>query len=104
AEDGIRDFHVTGVQTCARPICPFQVALDTATAQWRQADVLASQAQADFDRAQRLVSTGAVSRKTYDDAASMRRARLAQAQAAKRSEERRAGTAASARGAPSHDT
>ncbi|ARP79298.1 efflux transporter periplasmic adaptor subunit [Bordetella genomosp. 6] len=62
---------------------PFQVALDTATAQWRQADVLASQAQADFDRAQRLVSTGAVSRKTYDDAASMRRARLAQAQAAK---------------------
>src|SRR5690606_40858395 len=23
AEDGIRDFHVTGVQTCALPICPF---------------------------------------------------------------------------------
>src|SRR5207302_3793490 len=22
AEDGIRDFHVTGVQTCALPICP----------------------------------------------------------------------------------
>src|SRR5690606_40460110 len=23
AEDGIRDFHVTGVQTCALPICNF---------------------------------------------------------------------------------
>src|SRR5690606_40798617 len=23
AEDGIRDFHVTGVQTCALPICTF---------------------------------------------------------------------------------
>src|SRR5690606_39615664 len=25
AEDGIRDFHVTGVQTCALPICPLIV-------------------------------------------------------------------------------
>src|SRR5690606_40421307 len=25
AEDGIRDFHVTGVQTCALPILPFGV-------------------------------------------------------------------------------
>src|SRR5436309_12411789 len=24
AEDGIRDFHVTGVQTCALPICELQ--------------------------------------------------------------------------------
>src|SRR5690606_40739317 len=24
AEDGIRDFHVTGVQTCALPICSFE--------------------------------------------------------------------------------
>lgn len=62
---------------------PFQVALDTATAQLRQAEVLASQAQADFDRAKRLVSTGAVSRKTYDDAVSERSAREAQVQAAK---------------------
>lgn len=62
---------------------PFQVALDTATAQLRQAEVLASQAQADFDRAQRLVATGAVARKTYDDAVSARSARQAQVQAAK---------------------
>src|SRR5690606_40754428 len=27
AEDGIRDFHVTGVQTCALPICVFQAQL-----------------------------------------------------------------------------
>ena len=57
---------------------PFQVALDTAVAQLRQAEVLASQAQADFDRAERLVATGAVARKTYDDAASARNARQAQ--------------------------
>src|SRR5690606_39643742 len=25
AEDGIRDFHVTGVQTCALPIYPFSL-------------------------------------------------------------------------------
>lgn len=62
---------------------PFQVALDTATAQLRQAEVLAGQAQADFDRAEHLVATGAVSRKSYDDAASTRSARQAQVQAAK---------------------
>ncbi|EYS92817.1 transporter [Cupriavidus sp. SK-4] len=62
---------------------PFQVAMDTAAAQLRQAEVLASQAQADLDRAERLVSTGAVSRKTYDDAVSARSARQAQVQAAK---------------------
>lgn len=62
---------------------PFQVALDTAMARLRQAEVLASQAQADFDRAERLVSTGAVSGKTHDDAASARSARQAQVQAAR---------------------
>src|SRR5690606_40860270 len=30
AEDGIRDFHVTGVQTCALPICPSEIAAKTA--------------------------------------------------------------------------
>lgn len=62
---------------------PFQVALDTAAAQLRQAEALASQAQADFDRAQRLVATGAVSRKTYDDAVSARNARHAEILVAK---------------------
>src|SRR5690606_41030523 len=29
AEDGIRDFHVTGVQTCALPIFPHETSLRT---------------------------------------------------------------------------
>src|SRR5690606_40231292 len=28
AEDGIRDFHVTGVQTCALPILPYDIVLE----------------------------------------------------------------------------
>lgn len=62
---------------------PFQVALDTAVAQLRQAEVVARQAQADFDRVQRLVASGAVSRKNFDDAVATRNAQRAQVQAAK---------------------
>ena len=45
--------------------------------------MLTAQAQSDFERAERLVSTGAVSRKTYDAAVSARNARQAQVQVAK---------------------
>src|SRR5690606_8671550 len=38
AEDGIRDFHVTGVQTCALPIAGFQVMAPGEAAAW--ADVV----------------------------------------------------------------
>lgn len=62
---------------------PFQIALDTATAHLSQAEVLAGQAQADFERAERLSSTGAVSRKTHDDAVSARNASQARVNAAK---------------------
>src|SRR5690606_40076726 len=31
AEDGIRDFHVTGVQTCALPILGRKISVDSAT-------------------------------------------------------------------------
>lgn len=62
---------------------PFQVALDNALAQLRQAEVLARQAQADAARTERLVDTGAVSRKLHEDAQSARNARLAQVQAAR---------------------
>ncbi|WHQ45318.1 efflux RND transporter periplasmic adaptor subunit [Alcaligenes faecalis] len=62
---------------------PFQVALDTATAQLRQSEVLAKQAQDDLNRVQRLVETGAVSRKQYDDALATRNAQQAQVQVAK---------------------
>ena len=61
---------------------PFQVALDQATAQLRQAEALPGQAQADVERAERLAPTGAVSRKTHDDAVSAHSARQAQVQAA----------------------
>lgn len=61
----------------------FQVALETAEAQLRQTEALASQAKRDFERASRLVTNGAVSRKTYDDAVSTRNARQAEVQAAK---------------------
>lgn len=62
---------------------PFQVALDTATAQLRQSEVLAKQAQDDLNRVQKLVETGAVSRKQYDDALATRNAQQAQVQVAK---------------------
>ncbi len=64
---------------------PFQVALDTATAQLRRAEALAKQAQSDLDRSQKLVETGAVSRKNYDDALAARNAQQAQVQVAKAS-------------------
>jgi gold/copper resistance efflux system membrane fusion protein len=59
------------------------VALDTATAQLRQSEVLAKQAQDDLSRVQKLVETGAVSRKQYDDALATRNAQQAQVQVAK---------------------
>ncbi|MCX5465250.1 efflux RND transporter periplasmic adaptor subunit [Alcaligenes parafaecalis] len=62
---------------------PFQVTLDTATAQLRRAEVLSKQAQDDLNRAQKLVETGAVSRKQYDDALATRNAHQAQVQVAK---------------------
>src|SRR5690606_40626194 len=36
AEDGIRDFHVTGVQTCALPISPVRPSLERADADAEQ--------------------------------------------------------------------
>lgn len=62
---------------------PFQVAVDTAAAQLRQAEVLLAQARADLERAQRLAPSGAVSRKVHDDAQSRLHERQAQVQAAK---------------------
>ncbi|AFK54085.1 secretion protein HlyD [Tistrella mobilis KA081020-065] len=62
---------------------PFQVAVETAEAQLRQAEVLLAQAEADFERAEKLVPNGTISRKSYDDALAKRRERQAQVQAAK---------------------
>lgn len=62
---------------------PFQVALQNAEAQLQRTEVLLSQAEADLDRSQRLAPTGAISKKTYDDALSRKRERQAQVQEAR---------------------
>lgn len=56
---------------------PFEVALEAAIAQQKQAQSLLDQAEADYDRAQRLAPSGAIARKTLDDAAAIRRQRRA---------------------------
>ncbi|HEX7740918.1 MAG TPA: efflux RND transporter periplasmic adaptor subunit, partial [Sphingobium sp.] len=62
---------------------PFQVAVDQAAGNLAQAEAQAAQAQADFARAERLIATGAISRKEYDAAVAQRRAGLASTQAAR---------------------
>ena len=60
---------------------PFQVALDQAQAQLRQAQASATLAESNFTSSEQLVATGAISRKTYDDALAQRNAARAQVQA-----------------------
>lgn len=60
---------------------PYQVALDQAQAQLQQARAGATLAESNFLRAQQLVSTGAISRRAYDDAVAQRSAARAQVQA-----------------------
>jgi len=62
---------------------PFQVALDAALAQLRQAEVQLAQAEADFSRAERLAPNGAVSARALETAQSTQRERQAQVQAAR---------------------
>lgn len=62
---------------------PFEVALETAQAQLRQAEALLAQAETDYDRAQKLVPNGAIPRKTYDDASAKKRERQAQVEGAR---------------------
>lgn len=61
----------------------FEVALQNAEAQLQRAEVLLAQAETDLDRSQRLVPSGAVSSKTFDDAVSRKRERQAQVLEAK---------------------
>ncbi|WP_043621210.1 efflux RND transporter periplasmic adaptor subunit [Ensifer sp. ZNC0028] len=62
---------------------PFQVALDAAKAQLKQAIVLLDHADIAFQRAKTLVPNGTVSRKTYDDAEAVQRQRQAEVEIAK---------------------
>ena len=61
---------------------PFQVALNTAQARLKAAEVQYSQAVLDFNRANKLVESGAVSNKVYDDALATKNNRQAQVQEA----------------------
>ena len=61
---------------------PFQVALNTAQARLKAAEVQYSQAVLDFNRAKKLVESGAVSNKVYDDALATKNNRQAQVQEA----------------------
>ena len=61
---------------------PFQVALNTAQARMKAAEVQYSQAVLDFNRANKLVESGAVSNKVYDDALATKNNRQAQVQEA----------------------
>ncbi|WP_246591384.1 efflux RND transporter periplasmic adaptor subunit [Aminobacter anthyllidis] len=62
---------------------PFEVALQNAEAQLQRAEVLLSQAETDLDRSQRLLPSGAIASKTYDDDVSGKQERQAQVQEAK---------------------
>ncbi|MBP6122056.1 MULTISPECIES: efflux RND transporter periplasmic adaptor subunit [Providencia] len=62
---------------------PFKIALNEAESQLSQANALALQANRHFDRVKNLVDKGAVSRKDYDDALSLRAANNAQVKSAK---------------------
>lgn len=62
---------------------PFEVALQNAEAQLQRANVLLSQATTDFDRSQRLLPSGAIASKTYDDDLSGKHERQAQVLEAK---------------------
>lgn len=57
---------------------PFEVALQTAEAQLQRAEVLLSQAATDLDRSQRLLPSGAIPSKTFDDDLSGKQERQAQ--------------------------
>lgn len=62
---------------------PFHIAVESAEAQFNQAQILLDQAETDFERAQSLAPSGAVSRKAFDDAQAIWRERQAQLLAAR---------------------
>ncbi|KQU64036.1 transporter [Aminobacter sp. DSM 101952] len=62
---------------------PFEVALQSAEAQLRRAEVLLDQAGVDLDRSRRLAPKGAISEKTFDDDVARKREREAQVEEAR---------------------
>src|SRR5256885_4066176 len=91
AEDGIRDYKVTGVQTCALPICHYAVALrdDLLEAQQRSGHVV-------LRRRRRRQGVTKNHRHEVEDAAAIKET------APLRSEERRVGKECRSRWSPYH--
>src|SRR5690606_39568298 len=83
AEDGIRDFHVTGVQTCALPIC------SPASGVRRSWEIQATSSRREVSRA-RSRSRDSASLRLVDSSSRLRAASSAVA-GPSRSEERRVG-------------
>src|SRR5690606_39249680 len=85
AEDGIRDFHVTGVQTCALPILEEAVArLHVAEAAAKQAEANLEEAEANLVRAEAQGREGLIAQQDLDAiraAAARARAQVASAKA-----------------------
>src|SRR5690606_41185700 len=96
AEDGIRDFHVTGVQTCALPICRVLSEWHAPESEARIAIDLADQPK--LNGSARLLTPAA--RALLEPA--VETARPAQRWVPPRSEERRVGKECRSRWEPSH--
>src|SRR6266566_4600963 len=62
AEDGIRDYKVTGVQTCALPICTWATAWARARSQWPAARIRSPSALRNGGRSHGSETTAAGSR------------------------------------------
>src|SRR5690606_39889277 len=92
AEDGIRVFHVTGVQTCALPICP---ACSTAT---RSAQLSRSSTSCDETSTLQLLSGAASSNPSVNSC------RASGSRPLNRSEERRVGKECRSRWSTEHET
>src|SRR5690606_41081753 len=57
AEDGIRDFHVTGVQTCALPICQFRITIGSTNLRQSPSVQAASMGYALADQTYTVIAT-----------------------------------------------
>src|SRR5690606_39864451 len=91
AEDGIRDFHVTGVQTCALPISQERLDIDIRKPAEAEAYAEVQRATAQRDAANAATEAEAFNRTKIAEANKVAAVQDAEAAATARSEERRVG-------------
>src|SRR5690606_40546267 len=97
-EDGIRDFHVTGVQTCALPICVLDPACGSGHFLLYAFDLLAGDPTRSFfgiyeeawraEAAPKSEATGRTLKEDYDSELALRRAEIGRASCRARAERR----------------